>query len=242
MKAYQHEHAHSYEHPHSVFDFKSASLFQSLITAATIGIFVGSVGVVLNAVWFYRQTSWHVTAMVQGLVQMLIVTVLVTIVLEQRRKRAIRRTLELAFLNHHVRNALTQMSMVSYIADPEKREHLLQDAAARVSEVLFRIANSVDLTGLSLEVDLGGGGVVPCGRGARAWRGEEGELSQNCCFLPYAHQILSLCVLGFDTISHRRDRKHQDFRQEGVGHEVSRSLCNLPYCVFPHRSRGCARG
>jgi hypothetical protein len=86
---------------------------------------------------------------------MLIVTVLVTIVLEQRRKRAIRRTLELAFLNHHVRNALTQMSMVSYIGDPEKREHLLQDAA-RVSEVLFRIANSVDLTGLSLEVDLGG--------------------------------------------------------------------------------------
>ena len=85
--------------------------------------------------------------------QTLIVTVLVTIVLEQRRKRAIRRTLELAFLNHHVRNALTQMSMVSY---PETREHLLQDAAARVSEVLFRIANSADLTGLSLEVDLTG--------------------------------------------------------------------------------------
>src|SRR6266700_3519171 len=82
---------------------------KSLITAATIGIFVGSVGVALNAVWFYRQTSWHVTATVQGLVQMLIVTVLVTIVLEQRRKRAIRRTLELDFLNHQVRNALTQM-------------------------------------------------------------------------------------------------------------------------------------
>ena len=59
---------------------------KSLITAATIGIFVGSVGVALNAVWFYRQTSWHVTATVQGLVQMLIITVLVTIVLEQRRK------------------------------------------------------------------------------------------------------------------------------------------------------------
>jgi hypothetical protein len=156
MKAYQHERAHRYDHSHPVFDFKSASLFQSLTTAAMIGIFVGLVGVVLNAVWFYRQTSWQVTATVQGLVQMLIVTVLVTIVLEQRRKRAIRRTLELAFLNHHVRNALTQMSMISYIGDPEKREHLLQDAAARVSEVLFRIANSADLTGLSLEVDLGG--------------------------------------------------------------------------------------
>ena len=41
MKTYQHERAHSYEHSHRVFDFKSASLFQSLTTAATIGIFVG---------------------------------------------------------------------------------------------------------------------------------------------------------------------------------------------------------
>ncbi len=153
MQAYEHERAHSYEHSHRVFDFKSASLFQSLTTAATIGVFVGLVGV---ALWFFRQTSWHVTATVAGLVQMLIVTVLGTIVLEQRRKRAIRRTLELAFLNHHVRNALTQMAMVSYISDPEKQKRLLQDAASRVSEVLFRIANSADLTGLSLEVDLAG--------------------------------------------------------------------------------------
>jgi hypothetical protein len=156
MKTYEHERAHNYEHSHRVFDFKSASLFQSLTTAATIGIFVGLVGAVLNAVLFYRQTPWDMTAMVEGLVQTLIVTVLVTIVLEQRRKRAIRRTLELAFLNHHVRNALTQMSMVSYINDPEKQQDLLRNAAARVSEVLFRIANSADLTGLSLEVDLAG--------------------------------------------------------------------------------------
>ena len=103
MKAYEHERAHTYEHSHHPFDFKSASLFQSLTTAATIGVFVGLVGVALNAVWFYRQTAWHVTATVDGLVQMLIITALLTIVLEQRRKQAIRRTLELAFLNHHVR-------------------------------------------------------------------------------------------------------------------------------------------
>ena len=32
MKAYEHERAHSYEHSHHAFDFKSASLFQSLTT------------------------------------------------------------------------------------------------------------------------------------------------------------------------------------------------------------------
>ena len=57
MKAYEHERAHTYEHSHHSFDFKSASLFQSLTTAATIGVFVGLVGVALNAMWFYRQTS-----------------------------------------------------------------------------------------------------------------------------------------------------------------------------------------
>jgi hypothetical protein len=120
MKAYQHERKLTLRALAPFLRLQiRASLFQSLITAVAIGIFVGSVGVALNAVWFYRQTSWHVTATVQGLVQMLIVTVVVTIVLEQRRKRAVRRTLELAFLNYHVRNALTQMSMVSYIADPE---------------------------------------------------------------------------------------------------------------------------
>jgi len=50
MQAYEHERAHSYEHSHRVFDFKSASLFQSLTTAATLGVFVGLVGVALNAV------------------------------------------------------------------------------------------------------------------------------------------------------------------------------------------------
>jgi hypothetical protein len=173
MKTYAHERVHNYEHSHHVFDFKSASLFQSLTTAATIGIFVGLVGAVLNAVWFYRQTSWHTTAVVEGLAQTLIVTVLVTIVLEQRRKRAIRRTLELAFLNHHVRNALTQMIMVSYINDPEKQQDLLRNAAARVSEVLFRIANSADLTGLSLEVDLAGAELSHAGEAREQGEGKK---------------------------------------------------------------------
>jgi hypothetical protein len=48
MKAYEHERAHSYEHSHHAFDFKSASLFQSLTTAATIAVFVGLVGVALE--------------------------------------------------------------------------------------------------------------------------------------------------------------------------------------------------
>ena len=91
-----------------------------------------------------------------GIVEAVVVTVLVTMAIEGRRKRAIRRTLELAFLNHHIRNAITQMSMAEHIADPQQHERFVREAVGRVSEALFRVANSADLTGLSLEVDLQG--------------------------------------------------------------------------------------
>jgi hypothetical protein len=51
----------------------------------------------------------------------------------------------------------------------------LQDAASRASEVLFRIANSTDLTGLSLEVDLAGVKLVHAGQARE--QGEEKKAS-----------------------------------------------------------------
>ena len=156
MRHYQHELAHSYEDKQNLFSFGSGSLFQSLTTAAAIGIVVAVIGFALNALWQYRQSTWYLGATFQSMLQLLIVTFLVTIVLEQRRKRSIRHTLELAFLNHHIRNAITQMASASYIENPEKQERLMFEAAGRISEALFRVANSADLTGLSLEVDLSG--------------------------------------------------------------------------------------
>src|ERR1022692_2066685 len=156
MKTYQHELAHLYEHPTKVFRFSSASLFQSLVTASIIGVVVAVIGVALNAVRWYGNESWYVSATAAAVVEAVVVTALVTIVIEQRRKRAIRRTLELAFLNHHIRNSITQMGMAQYVADPQQHERLVREAVGRISEALFRFANSADVTGLSLEVDLKG--------------------------------------------------------------------------------------
>jgi len=156
MKAYQHELAHSYEHRRRLFQFNSSSLFQSLITAIIVGVVVALVGVVIIKASQAGEIPSYILASVEGIALVLIVTVLLTILLEQRRKRSIRRTLELAFLNHHIRNAMTQMTMASNVADPEEQQRFMHDAIARVSETLFRVANSADLTGLSLEVDLFG--------------------------------------------------------------------------------------
>jgi hypothetical protein len=46
--------------------------------------------------------------------------------------------------------------MLQYVTDPQQHERLVGEAVGRISEALFRIANSADLTGLSLEVDLKG--------------------------------------------------------------------------------------
>ena len=156
MKAYQHELAHLYEHRTRALRFDSASLFQSLITASGIGVVVAFIGLAMDAARSRGSTSWSVSVTTTAVVEAAIVAGLVTIVLEGRRKRAIRRTLELAFLNHHIRNAITQMSMAEYVADPQQHERLVREAVGRISEALFRIANSADLTGLSLEVDLKG--------------------------------------------------------------------------------------
>src|SRR5256886_6886696 len=154
MKAYQHELAHHYQQRKNVFRFASASLFQSLITAAVIGIVVAFIGVALNAVRWQGNTSWYVSATTGAVVEMVVVTALVTMVIEGRRKRAIRRTLELAFLNHHIHNTITQMSMAHYVAGTHRHEHLSPEAGCRISGHLFRITFNGGLSGLSLVVAL----------------------------------------------------------------------------------------
>jgi hypothetical protein len=81
---------------------------------------------------------------------------LLLIVLEQRRKKLIRLAQEFTFLNHHIRNAITQITMASYLADLDKQQRIRGEALERISGALRRIANSADLNGLSLEVDLTG--------------------------------------------------------------------------------------
>jgi hypothetical protein len=156
MKIHQHEFAHSYEHSKSIWRYSSASFLQSLTTALVLGTMAALIGVAMSAALYYHHVAWYISLAAGPLVDTLVVICLATIALEQARKRSIRRTLELSFLNHHVRNALTQMVMASNLPDADKQDRFMREAVSRVSEALFRIANSADLTGLSLEVDLGG--------------------------------------------------------------------------------------
>ena len=154
MKAYQHNLAHAYEPWRS--RFRSASLFDSLIIATVVGALVASVGIALFALSRYLQIPWHIAAAIGGVGQVVIVTFLLMIVLEQRRKRLIQHAQELTFLNHHIWNAITQMTMASYFTDADEQQRIRCEAVERISGALRRVANSADLNGISLEVDLTG--------------------------------------------------------------------------------------
>jgi hypothetical protein len=156
MKTDEHESSRSYEYANRIFAYRSGSFFQSLTTAVLVGIAAALIGVAVGATLYYGQVAWYISAAAGPVVDTLIVIFLVTIALEQARKRSIRRTLEIAFLNHHVHNAMTQMIMASNVAEADKQNRFMREAVSRISEALFRVANSVDPTWLSLDVDLGG--------------------------------------------------------------------------------------
>src|SRR5271165_5903229 len=166
MKPHQDGRARTYDQ--SWFRFSHSSLSNSLTVATVVGVAVASVGIALFVLSRYLQVPWHIAAAAGGIGQVVIVSVLVMIVLEQRRKRLIRQAQEFTFLNHHIRNAITQMTMASHIADVEKQQRIRSEALERISGALRRIANSADLNGLSLDVDLTGAALIQEGADGEA--------------------------------------------------------------------------
>jgi hypothetical protein len=154
MKAYQHEPAHAHDRWRT--RLRSVSLFHSLIIATVAGFIVASVGIVLFALSRYLQIPWPIAAAAGGVGQAVIVGFLLVIVLEQRRTQLVRHARELTFLNHHIWNAITQISLASSLTDPEKQQRIRCEAVERISGALRRVADSADLDRLSLEVDLAG--------------------------------------------------------------------------------------
>lgn len=154
MKTYRHDLEPAYDRWRS--RFASASLSHSLIMAAGIGVIVAAVGIALFALSRYLKISLSIAAAAGGIGQVAIVTVLLLIVLEQRRKKLIRLAQEFTFLNHHIRNAITQITLASYLDDQDAQQGVRREALERISGALRRIANSADLNGLSLDGDLTG--------------------------------------------------------------------------------------
>jgi hypothetical protein len=75
--------------------------------------------------WTQHETVWYVRAIIIGSLQLVLVTLLVAAVLEQRRRQTIRRRLERRFLNHYIRNAMAQVQLAGQVDDRERQRNLV---------------------------------------------------------------------------------------------------------------------
>jgi hypothetical protein len=65
---------------------------------------------------------------------------LVFFYLEERRLRTSKRMDEIAFLNHHIRNALNAINLSSYAADDSVRLEIVADASRRIENTLRKLS------------------------------------------------------------------------------------------------------
>jgi hypothetical protein len=137
----------------------SGSFLQSLASSSLVGIVATLLALGGGGLMYQHQVSLYVNVGIILALRMLFVIALMTIMLEQTRKRAIRATLELAFLNHHIHNALVQIAMCSNITDHATHDRYMQAAISRIAEALFRSGNRSNLATLALDVDLDGKGL-----------------------------------------------------------------------------------
>jgi hypothetical protein len=172
-------HGQRLQHPYRTLSaflgHRSASFLHSLTTALVLGATAAVIGVAASAALYYHHIPWYLSAAAGPLVDTLVVVCLATIALEQSRKRSIRRTLEVSFLNHHVRNALVQMIMAAQLTDTDKQDRHMREAVSRISEALFRVANSAEL---SLEMDIAGSQLVRASEEReKQWDNQNGKAS-----------------------------------------------------------------
>jgi hypothetical protein len=156
MKTYGHKSVRSCEYVKRKFGHSSALFFQSLMVALLVSTLAVLLEVTVGGALYYDHFTWYTSVVGALLANALVGICLATIALERNRQRSVRRTMELAFLNHHVHNALTQMIMASSVTDTDMHDRYVREAVSRISEALLRVGNESDVAGLSLDVDLGG--------------------------------------------------------------------------------------
>ena len=137
----------------------SGSFLQSLANSSLVGTVATLLALGAGGLMYQHQVAWYVNVGIILALRMLFVIALMTIMLERTRKRAIRSTLELAFLKHHVHNALAQIAMCSNVTDDATHDRYMHAAINRIEEALFRSGNQSDLATLALDVDLDGKGL-----------------------------------------------------------------------------------
>lgn len=112
----------------------------SLVRGLIFGCFLGLLGEALAWLVHARGLSYIDETIMLNLLTGIVAAGLVFIYLEERRRRTSNRVEEIAFLNHHIRNALTAINLSRYAGDDSVRLEIVADASRRIESALRKMS------------------------------------------------------------------------------------------------------
>ena len=112
----------------------------SLVRGLIFGCFLGLLGEGLAWLVHARGLDYIDETMMLNLLTGIVAAGLVFIYLEERRRRTMNRVEEIAFLNHHIRNALTAINLSRYAGDDSVRLEIVADASRRIEGALRKMS------------------------------------------------------------------------------------------------------
>lgn len=89
---------------------------------------------------FHRfELGWMAEMSAENVVTGLVVGGVAYLYLEEKRRRTERRLEEIAYLNHHIRNALTAIQFAPYAENDAQRLQIIRDASTRIEGAVRNI-------------------------------------------------------------------------------------------------------
>lgn len=123
--------------------------------AALLGFLAALLGFILDEAARLFGYPWFYERFLENAVEGLLIGVIVFWLSILREERMQRRMREVAYLNHHIRNAMQTIELVSVgMADTQQRLALINLSVRRVTETLSRISRETDELDLERGTDL----------------------------------------------------------------------------------------
>jgi hypothetical protein len=115
-------------------------MWSSVIRAVMFGVVLGLLGAVWSVAMHAHGFSYAEELWMEHLFTGTVAGGLVFFYMEERRLRTSNRMEELAFLNHHIRNALTAINLSRYADDDSMRLQIVADASLRIENTLRKMS------------------------------------------------------------------------------------------------------
>jgi hypothetical protein len=112
----------------------------SVIRAVMFGLVLGFLGAVWAIALHSHGLSYSDEVWLENIFTGTVAGGLVFFYMEERRLRTSNRMEELAFLNHHIRNALTAINLSRYADDDSMRLQIVADASLRIENTLRKMS------------------------------------------------------------------------------------------------------